>query len=272
MLIDTHAHLDALEFGSNALAQVSLARELGVAWIIVPAVSPENFDTVRVLANRASGVAYALGIHPLFVPGCTEQALTQLHDALSIHRQDPLLLAVGEIGLDYFAEPRDEARQLHFFKAQLQMAKEFDLPVILHSRRAVDHIARECRRSGVNKGIAHAFNGSQQQAQALISVGLVLGFGGAMTYSRALQIRRLAEHLPLESMVLETDAPDISPEWLAREFPGQVNAPHQLPRIAQTLAAIRHTELQTIARQTSLNACAALPKLNALVFPAPCNP
>jgi TatD DNase family protein len=267
MLIDTHAHLDASEFGSSGSEQVSQARSIGVAWMVVPAVSPDNFFAVRTLAHNTPGVAYALGIHPLFVQGCSDQALSKLREQLIANRDDPHLVAVGEIGLDYFIESRDEARQLDFFKTQLRLAREFDLPVILHSRRSVDHIARECRRLGVRGGIAHAFNGSMQQADALIRLRLMLGFGGAMTYTRARQIRRLAQNLPLESIVLETDAPDIPPEWLARELRGQPNTPSQLPRIAQTLAQLRELEPTKVAHQTTLNACVALPKLRSLVFP-----
>jgi TatD DNase family protein len=179
---------------------------------------------------------------------------------------DERFVGIGEIGLDLFVpELTTEAmreKQTHFYVEQLKIAREFDLPVILHVRRSQDLLLKHLRRIAVAGGIAHAFNGSEQQAQAFISLGFVLGFGGAMTFTRALQIRRLASQLPLEAVVLETDAPDISPAWL---HPG-MNTPAQLPKIAAVLAELRGQPLEQIAAQTSQNVARVLPRLGNLMM------
>jgi TatD DNase family protein len=190
-----------------------------------------------------------------------EADLALLRDWLA--REKPV--AVGEIGLDLFVTDVDPVRQEFFFVEQLKLAREFDLPVLLHVRRAVDPILKQLRRICVRGGIAHAFNGSVQQAEAFIERGFCLGFGGALTYERALQLRRLATHLPLSSLVLETDAPDIPPHWLyataamrAQGQPQGRNSPTQLPRIASVLAELRGLSLEALAQATSENARRAL--------------
>ncbi len=269
--IDTHCHLDAPQFGGDAAAVVARARSAGVGQIVVPAVEVANLDTVRELA-QAHDLAYALGIHPLYVGRAEDGDLERLASALDAHRADPRLMAVGEIGLDHFVPGLDRARQERFYAEQLRLARRLDLPVILHVRRSADTLLKHLRRTPVLGGIAHAFNGSEQQALAFVALGFKLGFGGAMTFERALQLRRLAQCLPLDAIVLETDAPDIPPQWLYRTAderaasPGAEtpNEPAQLPRIAKTLAALRGLSLDGVAAATSANACAALPKLQAL--------
>ena len=269
--IDTHCHLDAPEFGGDAAAVVGRARAEGVVQMVVPAVERANFGAVRELADRHQ-LAYALGIHPLYVDRAGDADLDRLAEALDAHRRDPRLMAVGEIGLDHFVPDTDRERQERFYAAQLRLARAVDLPVILHVRRSADTLLKHLRRTPVPGGIAHAFNGSEQQALAFVALGFKLGFGGAMTFERALQLRRLAQTLPLAAIVLETDAPDIPPQWLyrtaavRRSEPGAAvpNEPAQLPRIAQTLAALRGVSLAEIAEATWANACAALPKLAAL--------
>lgn len=278
--IDTHCHLDAPEFGQDhglALAARALAAERGVALCVLPAVGVFDFDTVRALAHR-TGDAYALGIHPLFVPRAGPDDLARLEAALSAHAGDPRLVAVGEIGLDFFVPelnvPAMRERQLHFFRQQLLLARRHGLPVIVHTRRSVDAVLRQLREVGGGtawQGIAHAFNGSQQQARAVLAQGLRLGFGGAMTFDTARQLRQLAAELPLESIVLETDAPDIPPQWLyvrqserAAGRPQGLNTPAELPRIAQTLAELRALPLAGVEAATTANALAALPRLQAL--------
>jgi len=266
MWTDTHCHLDAAEFDADRDAVVARARAAGVAQIVVPAVARANFDTVRTLAH-AHGFAYALGIHPLCVGQANDDDLRQLSDALAEHRGDPRLVAVGEIGLDHFVPGLDRARQAQFYVEQLKLARRFDLPVILHVRRSADTLLKHLRVEKVRGGIAHAFNGSEQQALAFVALGFKLGFGGAMTFERALQIRRLAQTLPAEAIVLETDAPDIPPHWLYRTAAeraagqGSRNEPAELPRIAQTLAELRGLSLPALAELTSANARAALPGL-----------
>lgn len=270
MWIDTHCHLDAAEFDADRDAVVQRARAAGVAMLVLPAVAAGNFEAVRALAHQY-GLAYALGIHPLYVDQAADTDLADLRQALQRYRDDPHLVAVGEIGLDYFVPGLNRVRQEQFYRQQLQLAAEFDLPVILHVRRSADTLLKHLRRIPVRGGIAHAFNGSLQQAQAFIQLGFKLGFGGALTFERALQLRRLALALPLPSIVLETDAPDIPPQWLyctaAQRAAGASsrNEPAQLPAIAQTMLALRALSAQQLAAQTWANARAALPRLAGLV-------
>jgi TatD DNase family protein len=271
MWIDTHCHLDAAEFDTDRAAVHLRARAAGVVPCLIPAVAAANFETVRLLAHAQQDV-YALGIHPLYTPQATEAHLAQLDAELRTHRDDPRLVAVGEIGLDGFVPelntPEAFAKQQQFYKAQLQLAQQHQLPVILHVRRSADLLLKGLRDTPVVGGIAHAFNGSLQQAQAFITLGFKLGFGGTLTYDRALQLRRLATELPLSAIVLETDAPDIPPHWLyttaEQRNAGQPqgrNEPAELPRIAQTLADLRGISLEVLAQATSANAREALPRL-----------
>ncbi|GAB3769040.1 TatD family hydrolase [Ramlibacter monticola] len=270
MWIDTHCHLDAGEFAGETDAVRERARAAGVRHCVLPAVLPGNFDAVRELAHR-HGDSYALGIHPLCTGAAGDGDLVLLDRALAAARDDPRLVAVGEIGLDYFVPDLDAARQEHFYREQLQLARRHGLPVLLHVRRSADQLLRELRRAPVG-GIVHAFNGSQQQAREFVKLGFRLGFGGTVTYERALQIRRLARELPATALVLETDAPDIPPRWLYRTAqeraggaPQGRNEPGELPAIGAALAALRGMEAEELAAVTSRNACAALPRLGALL-------
>ena len=271
MWIDTHCHLDASEFDADRSDVHQRARRQGVSSCVIPSVCAANFDTVRLLAHSQQD-AYALGIHPLFTPQATEAHLVALDAALHTHQHDPRLVAVGEIGLDGFVPslntPEALAKQQHFYKAQLQYAQQHQLPVILHVRRSADWLLKGLRQTPVVGGIAHAFNGSLQQAQTFIDLGFKLGFGGALTFDRALQLRRLATELPLSAIVLETDAPDIPPHWLyataeqrAAGQPQGRNEPAELPRIAKVLADLRGITLEEVAAVTRANARAALPRL-----------
>ena len=269
--IDTHCHLDASEFDPDRDAVRRSARAAGVVHCVIPAVECGNWSTVRDLAHR-HGDSYALGIHPLYTGRVGEGDLALLAAQLQQHREDPRLVAIGEIGLDYFVDGLDPLRQEHIYRAQLQLARRFDLPVILHVRRSADRLLKGLRELPVQGGIAHAFNGSLQQAQAFVRLGFKLGFGGAMTHERALQLRRLAVELPEDALVVETDAPDIPPHWLytpaAQRALGRAqgrNAPGELPRIAEVLARLRGQTAQALAHATSRNACAALPRLAALL-------
>jgi TatD DNase family protein len=264
MWIDTHCHLDAHEFGGESLAVAAQAAQAGVSMIVIPAVDRANFATVSQLAAAAPNASYALGIHPICVPNANEEDLTFLRAAVEQALTDPRFVAIGEIGLDFFipmlAEPAMREKQDYFFREQLRMARDFALPVLLHVRRSQDQVLKHVRQIRPAGGIAHAFNGSFQQAQAYLDLGFKLGFGGAMTFTRALQIRRLASTLPLEAIVLETDAPDISPAWL---HPAR-NSPEQLPAIGAVLAELRAITAQQVATGTVNNARAALPRLDAL--------
>lgn len=268
--IDTHCHLDAPEFDADRAAVMQRARAAGVGMLVLPAVHADHFETARALAHE-HGVAYALGIHPMYVDRSDAAALPALRAALQRWHDDPRLVAVGEIGLDFFVPGLGRERQEVFYAEQLKLAAEFDLPVILHVRRSADALLKHLRRNRVRGGIAHAFNGSLQQAQAFIDLGFKLGFGGAMTFERALQLRRLAVELPLEAIVLETDAPDIPPQWLYRtaqeRAAGAVsrNEPGELPAIARTLGGLRGLPDEAVAAATAANACVALPRLAALL-------
>ena len=260
MWIDTHCHLDAAEFDADRDAVRAQARALGVELCVYPAVDVRTLDAVRELAHQHHDV-YALGIHPLYTPHATATDLDVLARAVRAHRDDPRLVAVGEIGLDGFVPGLDMARQVEFFRAQLALARTHDLPVILHVRRAAEQVLQLLRQVPVRGGIAHAFNGSLQQARAFIDLGFVLGFGGALTYERATRLRALACELPAESLVLETDAPDIPPQWLyttvAARAEGQAqgrNSPVELPRIGELLASLQGRDAGTLALQTSANA------------------
>jgi TatD DNase family protein len=270
MWIDTHCHLDAPEFAADTEAVRQRAARAGVLHCVLPAVRPANFDAVRQLAHR-HGDSYALGIHPLCTGEAGDEDLVLLDRALAAARDDPRLVAVGEIGLDYFVPGLDGARQEHFYREQLALARRHGLPVLLHVRRSADQLLRELRRAPVG-GIAHAFNGSAQQAREFVRLGLRLGFGGTVTYERALQVRRLAAELPLDALVLETDAPDIPPRWLYRTAaereagsPQGRNEPGELPAIGAVLAQLRGLPADALERATCANACAALPRLGALL-------
>ena len=279
--IDTHCHLDAAEFAADGDAMRAEAVVRGVGHCVVPAVAPHNFDAVRTWAHR-HGDSYALGIHPLCTGAVAESALAELEAALEEGLQDERLVAVGEIGLDYFVPELDDAVQQHFFREQLRLARRFDLPVLLHVSRSADRVLRHLRSAGGSgagrhawRGIAHAFNGSLQQAEAFIGLGLKLGIGGTVTFDRALQVRRVAAQVPLSALVLETDAPDIPPHWLYRtaeergDGGGQArNSPAELPRIGAALAALRGISSEEVAEATARNAIDAMPRLAALVHAA----
>ena len=265
MLIDTHCHLDAAEFDADRDHIVRAAFENGVSGIVVPAVTRAYFDAVIKLCQHYPNCVYALGVHPMYV----EQSALEDIDALRTYVQNHQPVAIGEIGLDYFltnpsAHPENIKLQTHFFVEQLKIAQAYDLPVILHVRNAIDEVLKQLRKHKVSGGIAHAFNGSMQQAEQFMALGFKLGFGGAMTYSRALKIRALATQLPLEAIVLETDAPDIPPEWLGNA--GR-NSPAELIKIAQVLADLRQVDVAQVLDITGANAIKIMPKLADLCTP-----
>lgn len=251
--VDTHCHLDAAEYAPDRDEVARAARAAGVAQIVVPAVERANFAVVEGYDARYAGCRHGLGIHPMYVDRAAEDDLAALDAMLARGRA----IAVGEIGLDFFVEGYDQPRQEWFFAEQLKLARKHELPVLLHIRRAQDTILKHLRRIGVPGGIAHAFNGSRQQAEAFMQLGFKLGFGGALTYPRALRIREHAARLPLEAIVLETDGPDMPLEFA----PQQRNDPANLPRIAAVLAELRGMPLAELAQATTANAQAVLPGL-----------
>jgi TatD DNase family protein len=276
VLIDTHCHLDAAEFDRDRDAVRADAESVGVGSIVIPAIAVSNFAAVRTLAHATRGGCYALGIHPLLTPSASDDDIATLRAAVEASLDDPRFVGVGEIGLDLFVPSLTTAeaieRQTWFLDEQLKIARDFDLPVLLHVRRAQDQVLGRLRRvrrgrdgSGAT-GIAHAFNGSRQQADQYLGLGFRLGFGGASTFDRALRIRALARELPDDAIVLETDAPDIAPAWV-HGLPGRPgrNAPGELRRIATTIAGLRDANVEAFVTQTTRNARSALPRLDRLL-------
>ena len=277
--IDTHCHLDAPEFAHDVADVCARATAACVRHCVLPAVCVGNFEAVRMLA-QAFSYSYALGIHPMMVADAQEEDIQSLDAELAARQSDPRLVAVGEIGLDYFLPELQSAamreRQEFFYRAQLKLARKHELPVILHVRRSADKLLKHLRalvpHGGQWRGIAHAFNGSKQQAAEFINLGFKLGFGGAVTFEAALQLRRLAADLPLDALVMETDSPDIPPHWVyktaAQRAGGQAqgrNEPGELPAVARQVALLRGISMEALAEASTANAFHALPRLRALL-------
>ncbi|MCB1958458.1 MAG: TatD family hydrolase, partial [Rhodocyclaceae bacterium] len=253
MLIDSHCHLDAAEFDDDRAEVMQRATAAGVEMIVVPAVAARQFDgTARTVAAYAVCRA-AYGIHPLYVGEADpERDLARLEARLA----DAGVVAVGEIGLDLYPGHPDPILQERLFAEQLRLARRLDLPVLLHVRRAVDGVMKHLRRTEVPGGIAHAFNGSLQQARQLIARGFKLGFGGAMTFTGSRRIRALAADLPLDAIVLESDAPDMAPAW----GQGTRNEPNNVARYASTLAELRGISIEEVIAATGRNVLSCLPR------------
>jgi len=249
-LIDTHCHLDVAEFDPDRQAVLARARANGVAAIVVPGVLAPGWDYLWRFCAGEPDLHPALGLHPVYLERHRETDLAALERLLSEHRP----VAVGEIGLDYFVTGLDRQRQQALFEAQLEMARDAGLPVILHVRKAHDAVLATLRRIRVSGGIAHAYNGSLQQARQYIDLGFKLGFGGMLTYERSRRLRLLARELPAEAIVLETDAPDLT----VAQHRGLRNSPEYLPHCLAALAEVRGERREDLARQTSANARAVL--------------
>jgi len=266
--VDTHCHLDAPELLANLPFILEESAQKGVQAILLPAVQASDFVHVKELAHQYAkqipGLVYTLGIHPLYIQRAKESDLEFLQEAIEANLEDPRFVGIGEIGLDYFVEGLDPQRQDFFFQGQLDLAQQFQLPVVLHVRRSQDAILKALRQRTIPGGIAHAFNGSFQQAEQFIDMNFKLGFGGAATYTRALQIRRLLKELPLDSIVTETDSPDIPPAWL-RDEGLEFNSPTYLPRIAAELADIRGIGHDQFALAVMQNALQALPRWSSFL-------
>ena len=245
-LIDTHCHIDVGEFDDDRYEILKRCRELGIRRIVVPAVMAAGWGDLLALCRRADGLFPALGLHPVYLDFHQSADLDALDDWVEQHHP----VAIGEIGLDYYVENLDRERQRDLFDAQLAVARNAGLPVLLHVRKAHDDVLACLRQTPVAGGIVHAFNGSAQQARQYIDQGFVLGIGGTVTYERSTKIRALARALPLEALVLETDAPDMA----VAAHHGERNSPEYLTDVLQALAEVRDESLQAIARQTTLNA------------------
>lgn len=258
-LIDTHCYLDASAFDTDREQVIKESVAHNVQMMVLPTVLPKNYVDVIILSQQHAQCSYALGLHPMFIDQVTPKSIQDLNYLVEKTLQvENKLVAIGEIGLDFYDTKDNIETQTYFFTEQLKIAKTHDLPVILHVRDAIDEVLKHLRHIKVRGGIAHAFNGSMQQAEEFIKLGFKLGFGGAMTYPRALKLRELAEKLPLESIVLETNAPDMPPAWLKSE---ERNSPKELLKIAEEIALLRRIPVSQIIEITSKNSTEVLPKL-----------
>jgi len=256
--VDTHCHLDDREFDGDRDAVLDRAQAAGIDRIVVPAIDFANWEAIRTLCASRDDLFAAYGLHPLCVAAHRPGHLDSLRDW--VRRERPF--AIGECGLDYFVEDLDRDAQQGIFDAQLRIARDFDLPVIVHARRAVDAVIASLRKVGGLRGVVHSFSGSLQQAEQLWGLGFLLGLGGPVTYPRANRLRTLAATMPIEHLVLETDAPD-QPDAGHR---GQRNEPAHVQAVAATIAALRGSTVEAVAEATTCNA----ERLFRLPAAAPC--
>ena len=247
-LTDSHCHIDAPEFDADRGEIVARAAAAGVTRLIAPAVSAGGWPKLREVSRAYAQVEAAYGLHPMYLDEHRPGHLSQLREW--IERERPA--AIGECGLDFFVGGLDPDLQREFLIGQLRLAREFDLPVILHARRAVDEVTALLRRIGGLRGVVHSFSGSLQQAGILCEMGFLLGFGGPVTHARANRLRGIVASIPIERLLLETDAPD-QPDAAIRD---QRNEPSRLPAIAQTIAELRGVSLENLAERTAANAVA----------------
>ncbi|MEE4617703.1 TatD family hydrolase [Pseudomonas alliivorans] len=250
-LIDTHTHLDFSDFDADRAQVLDRCRSLGVQRMVVLGVYQRNWQRLWDLTLENPALYAAFGLHPVYIDEHRPEHLTELGDWLTRHKGHPQLCAIGEIGLDYYVEGLDKARQQQVFEAQLQLAAEFDLPVLLHVRRShADVIATLKRHMLKRSGVIHAFAGSREEAREYIKLGFKLGLGGAATWPQALRMHRVIAELPLDSVVLETDSPDMAPAM----FPNQRNSPEHLPNICTALAALMKVSPEHLAQASTRNA------------------
>jgi TatD DNase family protein len=249
-LIDTHCHLDVSEFDADRGAVLARARAAGVVAQVIPAVQRAGWPFLLQLCRTEPDLFPALGLHPVYLDQHDDADVDALARAVAAERP----VAIGEIGLDWFVEQIDRPRQQALFERQLGVARAADLPVILHVRRAHDATLAVLKRIRVRGGIAHAYSGSLEQAWQYLDLGFRLGFGGMLTFERSTKLRRLARDLPLEAIVLETDAPDLT----VASHRGQRNSPEYLPECLAALAEVRGEDPEGVAARTTANARAVL--------------
>lgn len=249
-IIDTHCHLDVEDFDKDRQEIIDQCYRLGIRNIVVPAVDRNGWKKLLEICAANAGLLPALGLHPVYIDTHKDRHLEELDEWLD----EPGVIAVGEIGLDYFVRALDPGKQQVYFERQLLLAKNHDLPVLLHVRKAHDKVLSALKKHKVKGGIAHAFNGSLQQANQYIDLGFKLGFGGTMTYERSQKIRALAKELPLDAIVLETDAPDM----VVSSHRGERNSPVYLVECLNSLVEIRGMSLDEVARITTMNALEVL--------------
>ena len=245
-IIDTHCHLDVEIFNTDRVQIINNCQKLGINKIFIPAIQYSGWDNLLSLCEQHSELFPMLGLHPMFISQHQDKDLIALESYLT--RKEPC--AVGEIGLDFYIKNSDKVKQFKFFSSQLDIAKQFKLPVILHVRKAHQQVLKILKEKRINGGIVHAFNGSKEEAQRYIGLGFKLGFGGMLTYSHSHKLQQLAVNLPLSALVLETDAPDMT----GLQHHGQRNSPEYLPECLQALSLLRQESMEEIANQTTLNA------------------
>ncbi|MBS0431982.1 MAG: TatD family hydrolase [Proteobacteria bacterium] len=246
-LYDSHAHLDAPEFAADRARVLGDARSAGVHEMLVPAVAAADWDALSALCHAEPGLHPAYGLHPVYLSRHREEDLAALRDWLCRHPA----AAVGECGLDFHDAAPDRERQLHFLRGQLQIARDFDLPVVLHARGAFEQVILELRRfAGTLRGVVHSFSGSAEQARRLWDMGFLIGIGGPVTYERARRLRGLVAGMPLEFLLLETDSPD-QPD---ADHRGRRNEPARLPEVLRCVSRLREESEEAIAQATTASA------------------
>lgn len=250
-LIDTHTHLDFPDFDADRGELLTRCHALGVERLVVLGVHQANWPRVWDLAQTEDSLYAAFGLHPVYLDEHRPEHLSELRDWLARYAGQPKLCAVGEFGLDYFLEQLDRERQQQLFEAQLKLASEFELPALLHVRRAhAATISTLKRLKPLRGGIIHAFAGSYEEAREYLKLGFKLGLGGAPTWPQALRLRKVVAQLPLDAIVLETDSPDMAPAM----HPNQRNSPEHLPAICTALAELRGISADELASASSRNA------------------
>ena len=245
-LFDSHSHMDAPEFDADRSSAIARALQAGVAQQLVPAVDHASWPKLRDVCASQPGLYPAYGLHPMYLSQHRPEHLVQLREWIEKERPR----AIGECGLDFFVDGLDADQQRFYLLGQLELAREFDLPVVLHARRAVEEVTATLRRVGGLRGVVHSYPGSEEQARQLFGLGFMLGIGGPITYDRAKRMHRLVAAMPLEFLLLETDSPD-QPGSMHR---GQRNEPAHLPTVLETVAHLRGVEPATIAEATNANA------------------
>ncbi|HUW54591.1 MAG TPA: TatD family hydrolase [Rhodanobacter sp.] len=245
-LVDSHAHLDDASFDADRETVIERAHHAGVEGIIVPAVDAASWPRIKALCADHRTLFPAFGLHPMYL---AQHAPGHVHE-LSSWLDDGIAVAVGEIGLDFHVTGLDQYLQRHYFSSQLHLARERDLPVIVHARGALEEVILTLRRTGGLRGVVHSFSGSLEQARRLWAMGFHLGIGGPVTYDRAQRLRRIVAQMPIELLLLESDAPD-QPDAGHR---GQRNEPSRVIEVLRCIAALRELPEAELASATTDNA------------------
>lgn len=245
-LFDSHSHLDAPEFEHDRAAVVSRAQAEGIKQQLLPAVEFSSWSNLKDVCSQYKGLYPAYGLHPMYLNNHRSGHIAALRTWIEQEKPN----AVGECGLDFFVEGLDAEQQRFYFIEQLKLAREFDLPLVVHARRAVDEVIASIKKIGLLRGVIHSYSGSEEQARQLFNLGFSLGIGGPITYDRAQRLRRLVAAMPIEFLLLETDSPD-QPN---AEYRGLRNEPARLIDVLKVVAELRGQSMEEIARATTINA------------------